>query len=80
MNPLFLNIIPKEIDGKIRTSIFSPTNRSALPFWGTSDPFKVPQNGGFRGRIGALFDCYSLSSHDGQEGHAVDSNLDAHKV
>jgi hypothetical protein len=31
------------------------------PFWGTSEPFKVPQNGGFRGLFGALFNCRSLT-------------------
>jgi hypothetical protein len=33
-------------------SVASPLNP---PFWGTSEPLKVLQNGGFRGRIGVLF-------------------------
>jgi hypothetical protein len=32
------------------------------PFWGTLSGSEVPQNGGFRGRIGALFSCYSLKA------------------
>jgi hypothetical protein len=28
----------------------APNSPLNLPFWGTSEPFKVPQNGGFRGR------------------------------